>query len=140
MPEWVMTMQISLPPARYASESSRRAFYSAVLDRIRQVPGVMDASGCSVLPFGNGENMEPFALAGQAKGTLQQLASVNYVTPSYLKTLRIPLLDGHLIKPVAVAMSTLPSLIGILPAATFAVRIPWNRSCKWVIGFLRSPA
>ena len=71
----------------------------------------------------------------------QQLASVNYVTPSFLKTLRIPLLEGkYLIKPAAAAMGTLPSLIGILPAATFAVRIPWNRSCKWVIGFSRLSA
>jgi putative ABC transport system permease protein len=38
--------------------------------------------------------MEPFAIAGHPKGTAQQLVSVNYVTPSYLKTLRIPLLEG----------------------------------------------
>lgn len=97
-PDHVMTMQISLPPLRYASEASRRTFYDAVLDRIRHVPGIRDASACSVLPFGYGENIEPFAIAGQSKGA-QRLASVNNVTTSFFRTLTIPLLTGKYFDP-----------------------------------------
>jgi putative ABC transport system permease protein len=94
-PDHVMTMQVSLPPLRYASESSRRTFYETALDRIRHAPGVRDASACSVLPFGYGENIEPFAVAGQPKGAVQQLASVSNVMPSFFETLEIPLLRGR---------------------------------------------
>jgi predicted permease len=94
-PEHVMTMQISLPPMRYASGSSQRTFYDSVLDRIRRVPSISDASACSVLPFGYGENMEPFALPDQPAGAAQQLASVNNVMPHFFQTLRIPLLAGR---------------------------------------------
>ncbi len=94
-PDHVMTMQISLPPLRYASDSSQRTFYRSILDRIRHVPGISDASACSVLPFGYGENMEPFALADQAAGSAQQLASVNNVMRHFFETLRIPLLAGR---------------------------------------------
>lgn len=94
-PDHVMTMTISLPPLRYASDSSRRTFYQSVLDRIRHIPGVTEASACSVLPFGYGENMEPFALADQPAGSAQQLASVNTVMPRFFQTLQIPLVAGR---------------------------------------------
>ncbi|HEX4165321.1 MAG TPA: ABC transporter permease [Bryobacteraceae bacterium] len=94
-PNHVMTMTISLPPLRYASASSRGTFYQSVLDRIRHVPGISDASACNVLPFGYGENMEPFALPDQPAGSAQQLASVDYVMPRFFETLRIPLLAGR---------------------------------------------
>jgi putative ABC transport system permease protein len=93
-PDHVMTMQVSLPPLRYASESSQRTFYDEVLNRVRHMPGIRGASACTVLPFGYGENIEPFAIAGQPKGAAQQLASVNNVMPSFFQTLEIPLLTG----------------------------------------------
>lgn len=98
-PDHVMTMQISLPPLRYADTSSRRTFYQSVLDRIRHLPGIADASACTLLPFGYGENMEPFAPADQPAGSAQQLASVNYVMPRLFETLRIPLLEGRYFDP-----------------------------------------
>jgi len=90
----VMTMQISLPPLRYSNDSSRRVFYQSVLDRIRQAPGIRAASACSLLPFGYGENIEPFSVAGRDPGRAQQLATVNNILPDFFNTLRIPLLAG----------------------------------------------
>ena len=94
-PNHVMTMQISLPPLHYASASSRRMFYQAVVDRIRRMPGISEASACTVLPFGYGENVQPFSVAGAPAGAAQQLAVVNSVLPHYFNTLRIPLLAGR---------------------------------------------
>lgn len=93
--ERVMTMQISLPALRYPSESSRRIFYDTVRNEIRRVPGVTDASACTLLPFGYGESVQPFRIAGQPGSAAPQFADVNSVLPGFFHTLRIPLLAGR---------------------------------------------
>ena len=93
--ERVMTMQISLPALRYPSESSRRIFYDTVRNEIRRVPGVTDASACTLLPFGYGESVQPFQIAGQPRTAAPQFADVNSVLPGFFHTLRIPLLAGR---------------------------------------------
>lgn len=93
----ITTMEVSLPPLRYRSDSSRRIFYETVVDRIRHLPGVSDASACTVVPFGYGENMQPFALANSPSKVAQQLAAVNIVLPDFFEALRIPLVTGRYI-------------------------------------------
>jgi predicted permease len=93
-PDGVVTVQISLPPLRYATEASRRSFYETVVARVRHLPGIRQASACTVVPFGNGENIEPFSVPGQSSAA-QELASVNNVLPGLLEALRIPLLAGR---------------------------------------------
>jgi len=94
-PGGVMTMYISLPPLRYPDAPSRRIFYESVLDRVRHIPNVTNASACTVLPFGYGENVEPFSIAGSPKRTGLQFADVNQVSLEFFQTLRIPLLAGR---------------------------------------------
>ena len=91
----VATMQISLPPLRYQSESSRRIFYDRVLEKIRHTPGVTSASACMILPFGYGETAQPFRIAGQPATSAPQFADVNRVLPEFFHTLRIPLVAGR---------------------------------------------
>ena len=57
-PRNVLTMEISLPPLRYATSESQARFFDRVLQRTRQIPGVESASACSLLPFGYGENVQ----------------------------------------------------------------------------------
>jgi predicted permease len=90
----VMTMQISLPPARYTSGSSRSNFYRAVLERVNRIPGVESASACTLLPFGYGENIQSFQIAGK-KTEANRFADVSNVLPDFFRTLRIPLLEGR---------------------------------------------
>ncbi len=91
----VMTMQISLPPLRYPSAPSQRIFYESVLDRLARTPGVTDASACTLLPFGSGENVEPFQIVGKPGTKALQVADWNNVLPRFFQTLRIPLLAGR---------------------------------------------
>jgi len=93
--ERVTTMQISLPALRYPSEASRRIFYDTVRKEIRRIPGVTDASACTLLPFGYGETVQPFQIAGQLRTTAPQFADVNKVLPGFFHTLRIPLFAGR---------------------------------------------
>jgi predicted permease len=93
--ERVATMQISLPALRYQSESSRRIFYDRVLEKIRHTPGVTSASACTLLPFGYGESVQPFRIAGQPATSAPQFANVNRILPEFFHTLRIPLVAGR---------------------------------------------
>ena len=90
----VMTMQISLPPAHYTSGPSRSNFYRAVLEQVNSVPGVKSASACTLLPFGYGENIQSFQIAGK-KTEANQFADVSNILPDFFRTLRIPLLEGR---------------------------------------------
>jgi putative ABC transport system permease protein len=92
----VMTMQISLPPVRYVRPSSRTHFFEALLGQISALPGVQTASGCTLLPFGYGENVTTFEIIGQPKQLLVPLADLNIVSTGYFQAMRIPLLRGRL--------------------------------------------
>jgi len=94
-PRDVLTMQIDLPPQRYPSPESRANFFGQVLQRTSQIPGVESVSGCTLLPFGYGENLSPFEVVGRPKPPVNSYADVNFVSPGYLKTLEIPLLRGR---------------------------------------------
>ena len=94
-PRNVLTMEISLPPVRYPTPESQGRFLEQVLERTRQIPGVESASGCSLLPFGYGENFNAFEVVGRPKPRVSTYADMNYVSSDYLKTMEIPLLRGR---------------------------------------------
>ncbi|HUA85949.1 MAG TPA: ABC transporter permease [Bryobacteraceae bacterium] len=95
-PQDVLTMQISLPRARYATPDSRARFYGALFDQVSAVPGVDAASGCTLLPFGFGENVNTFEIAGRPKPAANQYVDLSTVSANYFEAMRIPLLRGRL--------------------------------------------
>jgi putative ABC transport system permease protein len=94
-PRNVLTMQIDLPRNRYPTAESRLRFFEQMTDQTRRIPGVESVSGCSLLPFGYGENVTPFEIVGRPKSPFSSYADVNNVSPDYLKTMQIPLLRGR---------------------------------------------
>lgn len=88
-------MQIELPPQRYPTLESKTRFFEQVVDRTKQIPGVASVSGCSLLPFGYGENVTPFEIVGRPKPRMNPYANINNVSPDYLRTMGIPLLRGR---------------------------------------------
>jgi len=97
-PRNVLTMEISLPPRRYPTRESRSAFFDQVLERTTEIPGVESVAACSLLPFGYGENVSTFEIAGRPKPRVTRYANLNYVSADYLKTMEIPLLRGRFFK------------------------------------------
>ncbi len=114
-PRDVLTMEISLPPLRYPTSQSRAAFFEQILERTKQIPGVKSVSACSLLPFGYGENVSTFEIAGRPKPRVNWYANVNFASSDYLKTMEIPLLRGRFFnsddsrgsQPIAVIDQTL---------------------------------
>ncbi|HWB85155.1 MAG TPA: ABC transporter permease [Bryobacteraceae bacterium] len=98
-PGGVLTMQVSLPPLRYASPESRTHFFDAALERISALPGVQSASACTLLPFGYGENANTFEIVGRPQQVVAPLADLNTVSDGYFQTMHVPLVRGRLFTP-----------------------------------------
>jgi predicted permease len=95
--ERVATFWLSLPAARYPSDTTVVRFYSQLLDRVRALPGVRDAGIASRLPLGRtGMNQNPFYPEGDASYETKIPPLQVFVTTDgdYFRTMGIPLLAG----------------------------------------------
>jgi putative ABC transport system permease protein len=62
-----LTMQLTLPPARYKTDEQLSAFFTTLVDRVRDVPGVQNAAVTSSPPPSWDDNSTRFILEGEAK-------------------------------------------------------------------------
>src|SRR4029079_12928314 len=96
-PERVMTLQVSLPPGKYAGARGIE-FYRELGSAIRTLPGVESAGVSSGIPFGAG-NYTTSPVAAPGRSALPPGTSVpidwRTVGPAYFETMRIPLLKGR---------------------------------------------
>ena len=96
--ESLLTLQISLPQARYAGTPERGLFYQQLLERVRALPGVTSATSMTPLPLTGGGNFWSFSIAGRPDpppGEVQD-ASIVFAGERTVETLQIPLLQGRL--------------------------------------------
>jgi putative ABC transport system permease protein len=92
----VLAMQVTVPETRYATPAKISAFFDALLQRMRTLPGVESAATVDDLPS-QGGSVQPIVLEGHAEllPRDQPTVAVRKITPGYLHTLRIPLLKGR---------------------------------------------
>jgi putative ABC transport system permease protein len=95
----LMTAQISLPTPQYTPER-RRAFYDAVLEQIRAIPGVQAAAFSISLPVQGSNWNSVFVVSDQPVPPRADLpsAAMTTVTPGYHDTMNIRLLQGRLLQ------------------------------------------
>jgi len=95
--EHVLTMQLSLPPARY-SELKVGLFYEQLLDRIGRLAGVQSAGICRFLPLGGNDASLNFQIEGQPRlaDADQPRAKYRAASGGYFTALGIPLRRGRL--------------------------------------------
>ncbi|MGH7523671.1 MAG: ABC transporter permease [Gemmatimonadales bacterium] len=96
-PRGLLTFSLSLPPVKYASDTTRTALWTALMPRIARVPGVRSAAATSVLPFGGGWSTGSFNVEGYTSPprTNGPWGDIRYITPDFFTTMRIPLLKGR---------------------------------------------
>jgi predicted permease len=96
-PENVLTMRTALAMPKYESTARRTQFYTRVLSKIRQVPGVTSAGYTSFLPVVLKGGIWPVTVAGQEKNSDRafHVASLRFITPGYFETMNVPLLRGR---------------------------------------------
>ena len=95
-PHNVLTLQVQLAEIRYKTPALTTAFFDSALQRIRALPGVQAASAIDNLPV-QGGSVQPIVHEGQPEllPRDQPTVAVRKITPGYLKTMRVQLLQGR---------------------------------------------
>jgi putative ABC transport system permease protein len=94
----VIGAQLLLPTTKYRERQNLTRFYESVIDRLRQSPGITNASAVSTLPMSDvGQAMAlPFNVEGQQPPRGEDpFADVRIVAPGYFETMKIPLVAGR---------------------------------------------
>jgi putative ABC transport system permease protein len=93
----VLTMNISLPSAKYKDVPKRLAFYHTLLERVGALPGVTAVAATSKLPLIGGNN-GTVVIEGQPAPAHQwegPLVEFSTVTPDYFRAMGIPVKMGR---------------------------------------------
>ena len=116
-PSAVMSAELSLPATAYKNDEQQVAFYGALEERLRQIPGVRHAALTNALPFTNMGGTASFLIKGQtlAPDDPGPHGNERQVSSDYFAALGIPLLRGRVFtaqdrlgtEPVAVIDDTL---------------------------------
>jgi putative ABC transport system permease protein len=107
-PRGVLTARLALPETEYPDEAANARFTNALLERVRALPGVVEAGTVTLLPLtGGGSNsahtFEDFPLPPDA---VPPIIAVRFATPEYFRAMGIPLLAGRTFRPVDPARPT----------------------------------
>jgi predicted permease len=92
----VLTMNITLPPARYPKGPQMAAFYDQVVQRVSAMPSVESAAVASALPV-EPVRFSPVLVEGQPELALaaRPVLALQMVSPAYFRTLRVALRQGR---------------------------------------------
>jgi predicted permease len=92
----LLTMNITLPPARYPAIPQVLAFTGELLRQVRRLPGVRDAAIASALPL-NTTRVSPSLPEGQPQVPLAErpMFNIQMVSEGYAATMRTPLKRGR---------------------------------------------
>jgi putative ABC transport system permease protein len=92
----VLTMNISLPPARYPKAPQMAAFYDQAVKKVLGMPGVQSAAVCSALPV-RPVRFSAVLLEGQPEVPLagRPVLAIQMVSAAYFRTLRVALRRGR---------------------------------------------
>ncbi|MGH7577547.1 MAG: ABC transporter permease [Longimicrobiales bacterium] len=92
-PEGVYTVELRLPPERYATTESTWLFESQVIERLRALPGVAGAGSASNLPLVRGLNAWAEVLTpGERRGDVIEFRGVS---PSFPEIVGMQVTDGR---------------------------------------------
>ena len=93
----VSTFTVTLSPVKYPREDQQLAFSRALLERVRQLPGVQVAGITFGLPLSTTAFRLTFEIPGRApaSATDEPRAQFRVASPDYFRTLGIPLLRGR---------------------------------------------
>src|SRR5689334_12887615 len=88
-PENVITMQVSLPGSKYGERVQRVNFFDQLLERLRRVPGVIDAAATELPPGAGGNWTVEITLEGGEAVTdkTRTSADAHVATPHYFRAM-----------------------------------------------------
>jgi putative ABC transport system permease protein len=95
-PHQVLTMNVSLPTAKYAKPEKQIAFFDEALRRVSALPGVQNATISAALPM-SWRRITPVLPEGQPDVPLAErpFVDIEAISPQWFRTMRVPLRNGR---------------------------------------------
>ncbi|HEV7844144.1 MAG TPA: ABC transporter permease, partial [Pyrinomonadaceae bacterium] len=93
----VLTMELSIPRLKYPEEQQRINFYSELVGRVQNLPGVTESAAVNYVPMGRSSSSSYFRIEGQPappKGK-EPHADYRVVTPRYFEAIGTPIRQGR---------------------------------------------
>jgi putative ABC transport system permease protein len=96
-PKNVVTMEVSLPVAKYARGKPVSDFYQELVRRVGGLPGVEAAALTTILPLSGTNSDSSFTIEGTdpMQSKVMPDEEIRVVSPDYFKALRVPLRAGR---------------------------------------------
>jgi putative ABC transport system permease protein len=95
-PTKLLTMNVSLPSAKYPKGADRNVFFTKMVDRLGALPGVEAAELTSVLPFSGNFDGRGLAIEDHPKPRGEEISVDLYIeSPGYVRAMAIPLIKGR---------------------------------------------
>jgi predicted permease len=97
-PQGVLSAGVSLPDGAYDSDIKQAAFFSAVEQNLKNIPGVTSVAVADAVPFSNQGGSASFVIPGQTRSANDPgpHGNIRAISPEYFQTLRIPLERGRI--------------------------------------------
>ena len=95
----LLTFNVSIPAAKYRSDTARVQFFQRAIEAVRAVPGVSDAGITSTMPFTQSWSTGGFTVEGYQppQGQPGPWGDQRVVSPGFFTTIKVPLLKGRLL-------------------------------------------
>jgi predicted permease len=93
----VLVADVYLASTKYADGEKRKVFFDSLLDKVRRLPGIIDAGLNDCVPFGENNDHETLIIAGRPVTDVSRLPWMIHqiVSPDYFRALGIHLLKGR---------------------------------------------
>lgn len=119
-PQNVLTLRLTVPPGGMRRDSMP-ALYTQLVDRLRVVPGVSDASLGNCAPLSGGCNGTKIDLMDRPKVAIPMMPNIgaHWVTPTWFATMHIPSKAGRMFTPADRAGAPKVVLVNETAARTF---------------------
>ena len=96
-PAGIMSARVQLPEARYPKREQRREIFDRILDRVRAVPGLADATWASGVPPRTGITFGDLQIEGRPFKQNERVSTLwsQFAAPEYFRLMRLPILAGR---------------------------------------------
>jgi putative ABC transport system permease protein len=120
-PRHAITFQVGLAREATQTAAGIRSAYRQLVDRIRQIPGVLAADISALVPLSRGANEGPFWVGPHQPASMAEIPRAIYypIGPDYVSVMQIPLLSGRLLSPTDNRSSDLVVLVDTLLARRY---------------------
>ncbi len=120
-PDGVLTFQILLPESQFQDRPAIVGYTNAVLERLRNLPGVDHAGMVSNIPMSGEENIEGIVIEGLPAPKPGEIPFADFrrATPGYFEALGIRLIKGRLFSEGDVDKAPLVTLVDEAMARTY---------------------